>query len=167
MRTVGIIPPAAARSASDLLAELGFRTALDLELLGGGEAAAEVLEDLKAGGVSSADRAKIRVLVGDQDHLWRLASGGSWPERLESAASGTSTASGHDASASIPDAATVPSATMRTRAHDQALRARTLGIEQRVALRRVCRVLNLHFYATPPRLLCPTTAEHYARSVVA
>ena len=51
---------------------------------GGGEAAAEVLEDLKAGGVSAADRAKIRVLVGDQDHLWRLASGVSWPERLVS-----------------------------------------------------------------------------------
>ena len=64
LRTVGIMPAAAARRASGLLAELGFRTALDLELLGGGEAAAEVLEDLKAGGVSSADRAKIRVLVG-------------------------------------------------------------------------------------------------------
>ena len=84
LRTVGIMPPVAAHRASGLLAELGFRTALDLELLGGGEAAAEVLEDLKAGGVSSADRAKIRVLVGDQDHLRRLASGGSWLERLAS-----------------------------------------------------------------------------------
>ena len=113
LRTVGIMPPAAARRASGLLAELGFRTALDLELLGGGEAAAEVLEDLKAGGVSSADRAKIRVLVGDQDHLRRLESGGSWPGRLESAAlddvgraqSTTSTASGHDASASVREGA--------------------------------------------------------------
>ena len=113
LRTVGIMPPAAARRASGLLAELGFRTALDLELLGGGEAAAEVLEDLKAGGVSSADRAKIRVLVGDQDHLRRLGSGGSWPERLVPAASDdvgraqstTSSASGHDASASVREGA--------------------------------------------------------------
>ena len=37
-----------------------------------------MLEDLKAGGVSAADRAKIRVLVGDQEHLRRLDSGGSW-----------------------------------------------------------------------------------------
>ena len=46
LRTVGMMPPAAARRASGLLAELGFRTTLDLELLGGGEAAAEVLDDL-------------------------------------------------------------------------------------------------------------------------
>ena len=62
LRTVGIMPRAATARASELLAKLGFRTALDLELLGGGEAAAEVLEDLKAGGVSSADRAKICLL---------------------------------------------------------------------------------------------------------
>ena len=87
LHTVAIVPPAAARRVSELLAELGFRTALDLELLGGGEEVAEVLEGLKAGGVSPADRAKIRVLVGDQDHLRRLGSGGSWPERQESVAS--------------------------------------------------------------------------------
>ena len=43
LRTVGIMAPAAARRVSGLLAELGFRTALDLELLGGGEAAAAFL----------------------------------------------------------------------------------------------------------------------------
>ena len=48
----------------------------------------------------------------------------------------------------------------------RALRARTLGNEQRVALSRVCPVLELHFYATPPQL-CPAIAEHYARSDVA
>eukprot|EP01052_Picozoa_sp_SAG31_P049081 SAG31_NODE_10584_length_1121_cov_1.340509_1_plen_85_part_10 len=37
------MPAAAARSASAVLAALGFDTAADLELLGGGEAAAEVL----------------------------------------------------------------------------------------------------------------------------
>ena len=46
-----------------------------------------MLEALKVGGVSPADRAKIRVLVGDQDHLRWLGSGGSWSERLTSAAS--------------------------------------------------------------------------------
>ena len=129
LRTVGITPPGAARRASELLAALGFRTALDLELLGGGEAAAEVLEDLKAGGVSAADRAKIRVLVGDQDHLRGLASGGSWTGRLISAASDdvgraqstastastASSAAEHDASASIREDAAVPSATGSSR----------------------------------------------------
>eukprot|EP01051_Picozoa_sp_SAG22_P018479 SAG22_NODE_3121_length_1922_cov_1.937466_1_plen_441_part_00 len=68
------MPAAAARRAAEVLAELGFGTALDLELLGGGEAAAEVLAELKAGGLRSADRAKVRLLVGDREHLWRLLS---------------------------------------------------------------------------------------------
>eukprot|EP01052_Picozoa_sp_SAG31_P022656 SAG31_NODE_1813_length_7211_cov_9.203600_3_plen_153_part_00 len=46
----------------------------DLELLGGREAASEVLEDLKTAGLSPADRAKVRLLVGDQEHLQRLLS---------------------------------------------------------------------------------------------
>ena len=58
------------------------------------------------------------------------------------------------------------SVAMRTRALDQAMRARTLGNEQRVALRRECPVFDLHFYTTSP-LLCPTIGEHYARSDVA
>eukprot|EP01052_Picozoa_sp_SAG31_P033077 SAG31_NODE_3693_length_3983_cov_2.012358_5_plen_115_part_00 len=36
LRTVTLMAPPAARRAAELLAELGFRTALDLELLGGG-----------------------------------------------------------------------------------------------------------------------------------
>jgi hypothetical protein len=41
-----------------------------------------------------------------------------------------------------------------------------LGNEQRVDLSRVCPVFLLHFYTTSPQL-CPTLAEHYARSDVA
>ena len=57
------------------VAELGFDMAMDLELLGGGEAAAEVLSELqKAHGLSPADRAKVGLLVGDRVHLERLSS---------------------------------------------------------------------------------------------
>eukprot|EP01052_Picozoa_sp_SAG31_P029284 SAG31_NODE_2899_length_4933_cov_2.793795_5_plen_307_part_00 len=68
------MPAAAARRAGEALAGLGFETALDLELLGGGDAASEVLAELKAGGVGPADRAKVRLLVGDREHLERLFS---------------------------------------------------------------------------------------------
>ena len=51
------MPTAAAHRAGDALAALGFATALDLQLLGGGEATAELLAELKAGGLSPADRA--------------------------------------------------------------------------------------------------------------
>ena len=49
---------AAARWASEVLAALGFDTALDLELLGGGDAAAELFAELKTGGLGVADRAR-------------------------------------------------------------------------------------------------------------
>ena len=65
---------ATARRASEALAALGFDTALDLELLGGGDAAAELLAELKTGRLGLADRAKVRLLVGDREHLWRLAA---------------------------------------------------------------------------------------------
>ena len=68
------LPAAAARRAGEALAALGFDTALDLQLLGGGDAAAELLAELKAGGLGAADRAKVRLLVGDGEHLWRLAA---------------------------------------------------------------------------------------------
>ena len=67
------MPAVAARRASDALAGLGFATALDLQLLGGGEAAAELLAELKAAGLNFADRAKVRLLVGDRAHLERLS----------------------------------------------------------------------------------------------
>eukprot|EP01052_Picozoa_sp_SAG31_P050163 SAG31_NODE_11326_length_1042_cov_0.958643_2_plen_228_part_00 len=71
------MPAAPARTAAEMLADLGFGTALDLDLLGGGEAATKVLEELKAARVRAADRAKVRLLVGDREHLWRLQSSSS------------------------------------------------------------------------------------------
>eukprot|EP01052_Picozoa_sp_SAG31_P054455 SAG31_NODE_14507_length_802_cov_2.029872_1_plen_142_part_10 len=62
---VTTMPAAAARKGAKVLAKLGFAIALDLQLLGGGAAAAEVLAELKVGGMSAADRAKVRLLVGD------------------------------------------------------------------------------------------------------
>ena len=56
--------------AEQALAALGFETALDLRLLAGGPEAAELMTALSTGGeLSIADRAKIRLLVGDQTHL--------------------------------------------------------------------------------------------------
>eukprot|EP01052_Picozoa_sp_SAG31_P002862 SAG31_NODE_104_length_25069_cov_12.917144_1_plen_281_part_00 len=72
------IRPAAARRGGKMLAQLGFDTALDLKLLGGGKAAAEVLAELKIGGLGPADRAKVRLLVGDREHLQRLSSSALW-----------------------------------------------------------------------------------------
>eukprot|EP01052_Picozoa_sp_SAG31_P036389 SAG31_NODE_4534_length_3158_cov_2.074534_1_plen_637_part_00 len=69
-----MMPEAASHRAAEVLGGLGFGTALDLELLGGGEAAAEVLTELKVRGLSPADRAKVRLLVGDREHLRRLIS---------------------------------------------------------------------------------------------
>ena len=66
------MPAASVRRASEALVALGFDTALDLELLGGGDAAVELLAELKAGGLGPADRAKVKLLVGDREHLWRL-----------------------------------------------------------------------------------------------
>ena len=57
-------------AAEQVLATYGFVTALDLQLLAGGPEAAELMAALSTGGeLSIADRAKIRLLVGDQTHL--------------------------------------------------------------------------------------------------
>ena len=69
--------------AEQALAALGFETALDLRLLAGGPEAAELMTALSTGGeLSIADRAKIRLLVGDQTHLARM-SGLSAPSEDE------------------------------------------------------------------------------------
>ena len=61
--------------AEQALAAHGFQTALDLQLLAGGPEAAELMAALGTGGeLSIADRAKIRLLVGDQMHLARIAT---------------------------------------------------------------------------------------------
>ena len=60
-------------AAEQTLAALGFQTALDLRLLAGGPEAAELMNALSTGGeLSIADRAKIRLLVGDQTHMARV-----------------------------------------------------------------------------------------------
>jgi hypothetical protein len=62
-----------ADAAEQALAAHGFVTALDLQLLAGGPEAAELMAALSTGGeLSIADRAKIRLLVGEQTHLARL-----------------------------------------------------------------------------------------------
>ena len=61
--------------AEQALAVLGFDTALDLRLLAGGPEAAELMAALSTGGeLSIADRAKIRLLVGDRTHLDRVVA---------------------------------------------------------------------------------------------
>ena len=61
--------------AEQALAALGFETALDLQLLAGGPEAAELMAALSTGGeLSIADRAKVRLLVGDQTHLARMSA---------------------------------------------------------------------------------------------
>eukprot|EP01052_Picozoa_sp_SAG31_P020327 SAG31_NODE_1523_length_8012_cov_39.769240_2_plen_201_part_00 len=70
---VGDAKMPATRSAASVLVALGFRTVRDLRLLAGGPEAAELMDGLKAdGGLSIADRAKIRLLIGDRLHLERF-----------------------------------------------------------------------------------------------
>eukprot|EP01052_Picozoa_sp_SAG31_P028391 SAG31_NODE_2737_length_5157_cov_7.756869_2_plen_259_part_00 len=59
---------------SAILVGLGFRTALDLALLGGGKEAAELLGELQTVGMSIGDRSKIRLLVGDRAHAEAVSS---------------------------------------------------------------------------------------------
>lgn len=70
------MPAVAAHKASVVLAEFGFGTALDLELLGGGEAAAELLAELEAHGLNPADMAKARLLSGVHKRRLQSAEGG-------------------------------------------------------------------------------------------
>eukprot|EP01052_Picozoa_sp_SAG31_P074041 SAG31_NODE_33116_length_347_cov_1.451613_1_plen_73_part_01 len=45
----------------------GFQTALDLRLLrAGGAEAAELMDELRGGGISIGDRAKVRLLLGNE-----------------------------------------------------------------------------------------------------
>jgi hypothetical protein len=67
-------------AAEQALAAHGFVTALDLRLLAGGPEAAELMAALSTGGeLSIADRAKVRLLVGDQTHFARVARTMSLP----------------------------------------------------------------------------------------
>ena len=70
------LEPEAADNVAQLLAGLGFRTALDLRLLGGGPEAEELMGELQADGgrLSIGDRAKVRLLIGNHVHLRRLGA---------------------------------------------------------------------------------------------
>lgn len=57
-----------------LLSEFGFQTALDLQLLGNGPEGQETMIHLQARGISIADRAKMRLLLGDHAHLHQLTA---------------------------------------------------------------------------------------------
>ena len=83
------LEPEAADNVAQLLAGLGFRTALDLRLLGGGPEAEELMGELQADGgrLSIGDRAKVRLLIGNRAHLRAPAAGccsaaRSWQDAL-------------------------------------------------------------------------------------
>eukprot|EP01052_Picozoa_sp_SAG31_P042249 SAG31_NODE_6651_length_1937_cov_1.539173_1_plen_394_part_00 len=74
LQTIGLQAGVVAKAAR-LLAGMGLRTAMDMELLGGGPEAQELMQELRtADGLSLGDRAKIRLLVGDREHLERLST---------------------------------------------------------------------------------------------
>eukprot|EP01052_Picozoa_sp_SAG31_P018443 SAG31_NODE_1306_length_8889_cov_17.337315_11_plen_186_part_00 len=61
-----------------LLQRHGFHTALDMRLLeSGGDEAAELIEQMRLGGTSIADRAKVRLLIGDHRRDHRLPDSAS------------------------------------------------------------------------------------------
>ena len=83
-----------ASAAEQMLAAFGFETALDLQLLAGGPEAAEVMSELRSNSkLSVAVRAKIRLLVGDAEHLARVSKISAFAPASESAAAADS---GHD-----------------------------------------------------------------------
>eukprot|EP01052_Picozoa_sp_SAG31_P038129 SAG31_NODE_5037_length_2783_cov_49.453800_2_plen_400_part_00 len=72
--------PDPAVQASSLLFNFGLRTAQDLQLLGGGPEASELMGAIRDK-LSLGDRAKLRLLVGDHAHVERIVRDGStvWP----------------------------------------------------------------------------------------
>eukprot|EP01052_Picozoa_sp_SAG31_P006933 SAG31_NODE_325_length_17671_cov_9.902743_14_plen_218_part_00 len=71
--------------AARALAELGFRTTLDMQVLRGAPEAEELIANLRERGVAMADRAKVRLLIGG--HQAPQASQ-SWPDLQPRATSG-------------------------------------------------------------------------------
>eukprot|EP01052_Picozoa_sp_SAG31_P016320 SAG31_NODE_1076_length_10037_cov_8.357818_7_plen_156_part_00 len=63
---------------SALLSSFGLRTTQDLQLLGGGPEASELMEGIRDK-LSVGDRAKLRLLVGDHAHLDRIVQGEKTP----------------------------------------------------------------------------------------
>eukprot|EP01052_Picozoa_sp_SAG31_P055570 SAG31_NODE_15418_length_756_cov_1.333333_2_plen_162_part_01 len=68
------VADAEAEHAAGLLRRFGFLSAADLYMLASGPEAQELLSSLRSEGVSIAARSKIRLLVGDQDHMRLLAA---------------------------------------------------------------------------------------------
>eukprot|EP01052_Picozoa_sp_SAG31_P003824 SAG31_NODE_151_length_22216_cov_37.572139_7_plen_514_part_00 len=68
------LQPETAEAAGILLSGFGMHTARDLALLGGGPEAEELMQQLKSNrGISIGDRSKLRLLIGDSDHVARIA----------------------------------------------------------------------------------------------
>eukprot|EP01052_Picozoa_sp_SAG31_P035000 SAG31_NODE_4164_length_3518_cov_6.234864_4_plen_361_part_00 len=66
-----------ATAAATAVASLGVHRTLDLHLLAGGPEAQELMDTLRAAGeLSLGDRAKIRLLVGDREHIARVSANG-------------------------------------------------------------------------------------------
>eukprot|EP01052_Picozoa_sp_SAG31_P045805 SAG31_NODE_8517_length_1437_cov_1.351271_1_plen_175_part_00 len=74
LRSARFEPGPAVRTAALLEQQFGLTAPADLLLLGGGPEALELMSDLQSRELSLGDRAKLRLLVGDVDHMQRVAS---------------------------------------------------------------------------------------------
>eukprot|EP01052_Picozoa_sp_SAG31_P038218 SAG31_NODE_5064_length_2763_cov_1.885135_3_plen_351_part_00 len=74
LNTVGLGTTASTATMSKALNELGFRSALDLRLLAGWPEAEELMVELKSAGLLTADRAKLRLLIGRRPGLQHIHS---------------------------------------------------------------------------------------------
>eukprot|EP01052_Picozoa_sp_SAG31_P015945 SAG31_NODE_1039_length_10212_cov_8.897063_4_plen_580_part_00 len=75
-------------SLLQLLQNHGFRTALDLRLMdSGGAEVTELMDELRAGGISIGDRSKVRLLLGDEEYRDHIVPRTNANPRAASAAS--------------------------------------------------------------------------------
>ena len=69
------LQPDTVRTLQPVLASLGLRTVLDLQLLAGGPDATALMQFISESDLANiGELAKIRLLVGDQEHLSKIAS---------------------------------------------------------------------------------------------
>ena len=69
------LQPETVRTLQPVFTSLGFRTVLDLQLLAGGPDATALMQFIAESDLANiGELAKIRLLVGDQEHLSRIAS---------------------------------------------------------------------------------------------
>eukprot|EP01052_Picozoa_sp_SAG31_P015792 SAG31_NODE_1024_length_10294_cov_7.215400_14_plen_284_part_00 len=85
------VRPRSVEEVAQILARLGFRDTLDLQLLGqaGGPEREELMDELKASSLSIADRAKIRLLLGSSTPPAQPLAHSSAPQAVPSRAKGT------------------------------------------------------------------------------